>query len=46
MIYDPLKANHNLDNSNYKGQLISKCPFGAFKSSKQPTNFCKDFCPT
>ena len=26
-----------------KGQLISKCPFGAFKSTKKPTKFFKDF---
>ena len=29
-----------------KGQLISKCPFGVFKSSKNPTNFFQDFCPS
>ena len=23
-----------------KGQLISKCPFGVFKSTKKATNFC------
>ena len=27
-----------------KGQLISKCPFGVFKSPKKPTIFFKDFC--
>ena len=26
-----------------KGQLISKCPFGVFESSKKQQNFCKDF---
>ena len=26
------------------GQLISKCPFGVFKSTKKPTIF-KNFCP-
>ena len=25
-------------------QLISKCPFGVFKSFKKPTNFFQDFC--
>ena len=28
-----------------KGQLISKCPFGVFKSSKKPTEFFQDFWP-
>ena len=28
-----------------KGQLISKCPFVAFKSSKKSTKNCPDFCP-
>ena len=30
--------------SEYKGQLISKCPYGVFKSLKKHRNFCKDFC--
>ena len=29
-----------------KGQLISKCPFGVFKSAKKTTKFFKDFCPS
>ena len=29
-----------------KGQLILKCPFGVFKSTKNQQNFCKDFCPS
>ena len=28
-----------------KGQLISKCPFGVFKSSKKPTIFFAGFLP-
>ena len=28
-----------------KGQLISKCPFGAFKSSKKPTKKNPGFLP-
>ena len=28
-----------------KGQLISKCPFGVFKSPKKPTNFFPGFLP-
>ena len=28
-----------------KGQLISKCPFGVFKSSKKPTKFFPGFLP-
>ena len=27
---------------SHKGQLISKCPFGVFKSTKKQQNFCKD----
>ena len=29
-----------------KGQLISKGLLGVFKSTKKPTKFCKDFCPS
>ena len=29
-----------------KGQLISKCPLGVFKSPKKPTIFFQDFCPS
>ena len=28
-----------------KGQLISKCPFGVFKSPKKPTKFFQGFLP-
>ena len=28
-----------------KGQLISKCPFGVFKWTKNQQNIFKDFCP-
>ena len=28
-----------------KGQLISKCPFGVFKSTKKPTKFFPGFLP-
>ena len=28
-----------------KGQSISKCPFGVFKSSKKPTKFFPGFLP-
>ena len=27
-----------------QGQLITKCPFGVFISTKKPRNFFKDFC--
>ena len=30
----------------FKGQLILKCPFDVFKSSKKPTNFFHYFCPS
>jgi DNA-directed RNA polymerase beta' subunit len=29
-----------------KGHLISKCPFGVFKSPKKQQKFCKDICPS
>ena len=29
-----------------KGQLISKCPFGITKSTKNQQKICKDFCPS
>ena len=29
-----------------KGQLISKCLLGVIGSTKKPTNFFKDFCPS
>jgi hypothetical protein len=29
-----------------KGQLISKCPYGVIVSTKIPTKFFKDFCPS
>jgi hypothetical protein len=29
-----------------EGQLISKCPFGVFKSTKNQQKFYKDFCPS
>ena len=29
-----------------KGQLISKCPFGVFKSTNNQRHLCKDFCPS
>ena len=31
---------------NPKGQLISKCPFGAIVSTKIPTEKFDKFCPT
>ena len=34
-----------IDNKTVKGHLISKFPFGIFKSSKKPTIFFQDFCP-
>jgi hypothetical protein len=32
--------------STSKGQLISKCPFGVFKSPKKTTIFFQDSCPS
>ena len=30
----------------FKGQLISKCPFGVKSSSKTQRKFFQDFCPS
>ena len=35
---------HNVAHS--KGQLILKCPFGAFKSSQKTQKIFQDFCPS
>ena len=36
-----------LQNPYFKGQLISKFPFGVFKSPKKTNDFFfKDFCPS
>ena len=32
--------------TEHKGQLISKCPFGVFKSAKKSGNFFKHFWPS
>ena len=37
---------HSNQQQSTKGQLISKCPFGVIVSTKVPTNFFKDFCPS
>ena len=37
----PIQVNILID----KGQLISKCPFGVFKSPKKPTKFFLGFLP-
>ena len=34
-----------IDFEGPKGQLISKCPFGVFKSPKKPTKFFPGFLP-
>ena len=34
-----------MDNKNAKGHLISKCPFGVFKSTKKPTKFLRISAP-
>ena len=40
-------APKDLDNSKFtKGQLISEVLFGVIVSTKKPTNFFKDFCPS
>ena len=33
------------ESGHVKGQLISKCPFGVFKSPKIPTKFFPGFLP-
>ena len=35
----------DMDNKNAKGHLISKCPFGVFKSTKKPTKFVQGSLP-
>ena len=41
------KKTSYTEDGNIKGQLISKCPFGVFKSPKKPTKFFfQDFCPS
>ena len=35
----------NLSKIRAKGQLISKCPFGIFKSTKKPTKYLYGFLP-
>ena len=38
---------HLSEGKTAKGQLISKCPFGVFKSPKKPMKFFfQDFCPS
>ena len=45
-----LARNKKIENNTFchvcKGQLISKCPFGVFKSTKTQRNFYKDICPS
>ena len=35
----PMRISYFASVSLSKGQLISKCPFGGFKSIKEPTKF-------
>ena len=42
-IYNKLIQSNNLIPA--KGQLILKCPFGVFKSSKKPTKKIPGFLP-
>ena len=37
---------HPVEIKSTKGQLISKCPFGVFKSSKIQQKIFQDFCPS
>jgi hypothetical protein len=39
------KVEISQNGSTLKGQLISKCPFGVFKSTKKPTNLFSGFLP-
>ena len=41
----PVEENDSEDPKGSKGQLISKCPSGVFKSPKKPTNFFPEFLP-
>ena len=42
------RNNHDVmdEDDDTKGQLISECPFGDFKSTKKTTKFCQDFYPS
>ena len=40
-----LQKNHGVPLAKSKGQLILKCPFGTFKSSKKPTKCFPGFMP-
>ena len=40
-----LQFSCNVEMSDVKGQLISKCPFGIIVWTKLPTKLFLDFCP-
>ena len=44
-IRSQLKSDEHLIEAS-KGQLISKCPFGVFKSPKKPMKFFPGFLPS
>ena len=43
--YECEDCGNELEIRNAKGQLVSKCPFGVFKSLKKPTKFVPGFLP-
>ena len=43
--WDKKASIHQTSMQYTKGQLISKCPFGVFKSPKKPTKFFPGFLP-
>ena len=45
-IKGPQKMHCEECNQDFKGQLISKCIFGAIVSTKKTTIFLKNFCPS
>ena len=42
----PVVDNWVHESGWFKGQIISKCPFGVFKSPKTTKTFCQDFFPS
>ena len=47
MVNISIKSHHfSRKNSSFKGQLISKCPFGVIVWTKIPTKNLTNFCPS
>ena len=44
-LYEDFKSCNNIYKEPCKGQLISRCPVGVFKSPRKPTKLCPGFLP-